>query len=180
MGTSALKLGKSAFELTSGHRTYTSNARTELFGPRWSVRSEVFTRAHHRLLCRLPSTKVLSPKTSSLVHIPSHHSAGSHLCLTLFETSLYPSVARQMAGTDVQTIEFADSFRAYITNWRATSFGLVDSRLPADFTKVHVSGSTNVPHDDLSCRGTFCLDLIPDWRAKPLNYLLERQTNLSN
>ena len=72
-----------------------------------------------------------------------------------------------MAGTDIQSIETDDSFRAYVTNWRATSFGLVDSRLPADFAKVHVSGSTNVPHDDLSCRGTL-IDLICHYCAQKL------------
>ena len=58
-----------------------------------------------------------------------------------------------MAGTEIESIETDDLFRLFVTKWRNTSLGLVDSRLPPAFFECHVSGSTNVPIDDLSNRG---------------------------
>ena len=63
-----------------------------------------------------------------------------------------------MAGIEMECIDKVDHFRFFVGKWRKTSLGLVDSRLPELFTKSHISGSTNVPHDDLSNRGTLRLD----------------------
>lgn len=64
------------------------------------------------------------------------------------------SSASEPNPTAISEIKDDVSFRIFIENWRLSTFGLVDSRLIEDFSDCHVYGSTNVPNDDLSCRGT--------------------------
>jgi len=59
-----------------------------------------------------------------------------------------------MAAASPKCLQTESELRDFVSFWKTTSLGLVDSRLFASFIKSHVSGSTNVPHDDLSARGT--------------------------
>lgn len=66
--------------------------------------------------------------------------------------SFYPA-GISMAASPTLHLKTETDFRDFVESWKATTLGLVDSRVPSSFFKSHVAGSTNIPNDDLSARG---------------------------